>query len=175
MMHRIFYRCFTGHAFSGSIMKIVAGIMIGFSIGTAVFCAMPRQGLSHMVSGLVAADAGLSTGLVCAILPLVLAAALLFLRLKRIALVLSPLFSGSLLTFSAFAFGLGAPGILAWLMLLGRCVSLVYLFWFLLQPDHREPRILLTDFFSAAALTVVTILLFNWLTAPGIDVIASYI
>lgn len=173
-MHRIFYRYFPGSFSCPAVAKMVIGITLGMCLGTIAFYAMPQQGLKELAVGLISAEPGISHGLLGAILPLALSAGFLFFGLQDLALLAVPALSGLLLTFSAFVLGSSCLIMAVCLLLMGRCLSLVVLFWFLLCADRRDGRVLALESFLCAALTVLIMLLSNWLTTPGIRVFADY-
>ncbi len=174
MMHRIFYRYFSGSFSCTAVVKVVIGITLGMCLGTILFYTMPQQGLSDLAEGLISAEPGIGHGLLGAVLPLAISAGFLFFGLQSLALLAVPALSGLLLTFSAFVLGADCPALAVCLLLLGRCLSLVVLFWYLLCADRRDGRVLAVETFLCAALTVLIMLLSNWLTIPGIRVFAHY-
>lgn len=171
-MRRFFYRPFPISPLSVPA-KCIIGVAIGFCAGIIMFQIMPHQPLCDLTDNLIAAEAGIGHCLFTAVVPLLFAFALFFFGLKNLARIAVCGLCGFLLTFSAAAIGVQFPALVVWLLLLGRCLVLIPLFWFLLYADLKNPRVLTVQTCLCTIVSMLLSLFANWLTSPGIQVFAA--
>lgn len=110
--------------------------------------------------------------------PLLFAGGLAYLFSGRLALILSSGLSGFLLSFSITALVLGLPRVgwlTAALLLAGRSVALVFLFWFLLRRANLGRSCLGIDLLVAGGLSALCLIFFSWLLSPALEEIGLFI
>lgn len=171
-MHRFFYRCFPVLRQTTDVSRIALGTSIGMCLGSILFFCMPQEELVDLVAQLKDSPQ-IGQSLLVAVLPVVLASGLMYFGRANLAQIVLPAFSGLLMTFSAMTIGCGSSPLTVYLLLLGRCLSLVVLFWFLLSAEVGSRRSLIADSVLAVAVTALVVLFANWLTVPGIRVLLN--
>ncbi len=171
-MHRLLCRCFPAFHSDTGASRIVFGTALGMCLGCILFFCMPQPEIACFATQL-RNPPKMGQSILVAVLPVVLASGLMFFGTVNLAQIVVPAFSGLLMTFCAMVLGCGYSSLTVYLLLLGRCLSLLVLFWFLLDAESGNRRNLISDSVLAIAMTAPIIAFLNWLTAPGIRVLLN--
>ena len=157
-----------------SMQDWMVALLISFAVGSCVGCLictkMPAPGLYEICSGILQERSGVSSQILCCLLPLTLAGVLAYFSRCTGYLLIPSVLCGFL-----FSFFLSAPfcprshsgmGFSA-LLLAGRALCLVFLFfWFLLRRTQMGQAGLSRDLALACCFSVLCILALNWLLSP---------
>lgn len=168
-MHRFFYRKFKDSSEQNFMTALLVCFGLGAGVGSLTCLIAPSPGMDSICRGVILAPAALGSQILCALLPLLLAAGLCFVFQGNRVLLAVPFLGGLLFSFSvtAFAAALQTAGwIFSVLLLAGRGMCLPILFWFLLRRFRLGTARLLQDLVIACCLSVVLILVFHWLLSP---------
>lgn len=168
-MHRFFYRKFQDSPEQNFMAALLTCFGLGAGLGSLGCLTAPSPGMAFICRGVILAPAVLGSQILCALLPLLLAAGLCFVFRGHRVLLTVPFLAGLLFSFSvtAFAAALQTAGwIFSVLLLAGRGMCLPILFWFLLRRFQLGVVKLLQDLVIACCISVVLILVFHWLLSP---------
>lgn len=173
-MHSIFYRDLRWGFSMGVCAQGLLGISGGTVFGLLAFSLLPKALYPDLAAGILSTPPSVGRMLLCGWLPLLLCIVLRLCGIRRNGVLIVSVPLSFLLTFSACLMCSLKDGWLAALLLLsGRCVSLAYVFWFLDRRKRSGNVSVVVDLCISAALTALTLLVFHWLTAPGIAVFVT--
>lgn len=168
-MHRFFYHNF--HI--ASMQDWMAALLVSFAVGSLAGCLacmkMPVPGLYEICSGVLRGQTGVSSQVLCCLLPLTLAGVLAYFSRCTWYLLIPSALCGFLFSFSVCAFvcALHSAGwVFSALLLAGRGLCLAFLFWFLLRRIQMGQVGLSRDLALACCFSVLCILVLNWLLSP---------
>lgn len=172
MMHRFFYRNFHTDSMQDWMAAVLASFAVGAFFGSLVCVrVIPDSSLHSICSSVVLGAPSVISQVMCCLLPLIFSGVLAYFCRNPKCLLLPPLLCGFLFAFSVSAFVAAfqsAGWIFAALLLSGRGVCLLFLFWFLLRRIQLGQALLSQDLLAACCFSVLCILVFNWLLAPVI-------
>ena len=143
-MHRLFYHNFHVTSMQDWMVALLGSFTVGACIGCLTCMKMPVTGLYEVCGGVLSGQASISSQILCAL-------------------------CGFLFSFSvcAFVHTLHTAGwVFAGLLLAGRGICLIFLFWFLLRRFQVGGRSLSQDLAVACCFSGATILVFHWLLSP---------
>lgn len=156
-----------------SMQDWMVALLISFAVGSCVGCLictkMPAPGLYEICSGILQGRSGVSSQILCCLLPLTLAGVLAYFSRCTGYLLIPSVLCGFLFSFSVCAFvsALHTAGwVFSALLLAGRALCLVFLFWFLLRRTQMGQAGLSRDLALACCFSVFCILALNWLLSP---------
>lgn len=177
-MHSIFYRIFSGRSYTKAAALILSGAVCGVLLALVLNWIFGSEILVLTVGNLQVEHPSTFAQVVCALLPLLLAALLWSVSWYQMAAVLPVAVCSFLLCFSVITL-LCLPGAvgpaLVMLLCAGRCVSLMFLCWFVLRLFTQNGQWLYRDLLLAAAFTAAVILLNNWLVQPGLEAVTGFL
>lgn len=169
-MHSIFYRIFPRTSYSKAACLILAGAASGLFPALLVQWIVGPDVCLLVMRGLRLGKVSLLSQIICGQLPLLVAAVLWCTPARTLAAAVPAALSSFLLCFSA-VLSLQIPGsaglILLLLLCLGRCLALVFLYWFIMRQFVLNGRSLHRDLMWSAALTAVVILVVHWMVEPA--------
>lgn len=177
-MHSIFYRIFSGRSYTKAAALILSGAVCGVLLALVLNWIFGSEILVLTVGNLQVEHPSTFAQVVYALLPLLLAALLWSVSWYQMAAVLPVAVCSFLLCFSVITL-LCLPGAvgpaLVMLLCAWRCVSLMFLCWFVLRLFTQNGQWLYRDLLLAAAFTAAVILLNNWLVQPGLEAVTGFL
>ena len=169
MMHRLFYHNFHVTSMQDWMVALLGSFTVGACIGCLTCMKMPVTRLYEVCGGVLSGQASISSQILCCLLPLLVAGVLAYFSRCVWYLLLPAALCGFLFSFSvcAFVHTLHTAGwVFAGLLLAGRGICLIFLFWFLLRRFQVGGRSLSQDLAVACCFSGATILVFHWLLSP---------
>ena len=171
-MYNFFYRNFKAGAMQDPMTIIWGSFAAAVCAGCLTCRRMPAFELYEVCCGVVLSRAYIGAEVLCCLLPLVMAGVLTYFCRRTWCLALTAILCGFLFGFSVYAF-VGAFCTAGWvfaaLLLAGRGICLLFLFWFLLRRSREGQTHLSRDLAIACCFSVLCILASHWLLSPVIS------
>ena len=172
IMYNFFYRNFKAGAMQDPMTIIWGSFAAAVCAGCLTCRRMPAFELYEVCCGVVLSRAYIGAEVLCCLLPLVMAGVLTYFCRRTWCLTLPAILCGFLFGFSVYAF-VGAFCTAGWvfaaLLLAGRGICLLFLFWFLLRRSREGQTHLSRDLAIACCFSVLCILASHWLLSPVIS------